>query len=125
MGQRLKLKRICEIATAIASMNLSKNCRPRQDSASFYIEPPDLSCLHMEKMHNTPKREVPIVSENRSRRSRIRRLFSTWFTCQRCNCADGVEKILGKQEEIHELIEIIAREMHRQAEKRKEEFDAR
>jgi hypothetical protein len=91
----------------------------------FALCPWIYSLKHMNKIHNAPQGDIPTVTENFSLRNWIKQLFSGRIKGQSCSCADGFGQILEKLEEVKESIDIIAREIHRQAEKRKGESDAR
>jgi len=81
--------------------------------------PPDLFWEHMTKIYNGSKADISRTAQNRSLRRWVKQVFSSFIKRQNCNCAEGIEKVLEKIGELQELIEIMAREMHRQGEQGK------
>jgi hypothetical protein len=62
----------------------------------------------MENTHNKTK-------QNRSFRRLVRQFFTSWTKRQNCNCLDEIQKVIEMLREIEDSIEIIARQIARQA----------
>jgi hypothetical protein len=69
----------------------------------------------MKKIYNAAKRKKHGIPQNGYFRRLVRHLFLSWIKRQNSNYLDEIEKIVGKLGDIEESIEIIAREIARQA----------
>jgi hypothetical protein len=79
----------------------------------------------MKKKNNASKLTVRGAWENRKLNKLVVKPLLREIRRQRDVCFKQGRRIFKKVKAVEESIDMIAREMHRQAEKRKEEFDAR
>ena len=72
----------------------------------------------MEKIY-APKPNTPAVSQHRFFRRFVRKMFARLIKRQSLDCQDGLQNILEKLQDIGDSIEIMAREIARQAKRGK------
>ena len=69
----------------------------------------------MKTIKNVAKQNTSIVSQQRSFRRFVKQMFASLFKRQTCNHQAEFQKVLEKLQGIEDLIDIIAREIARQA----------
>lgn len=72
----------------------------------------------MKKENYVSKTNIPRVLENRSFRRWVKRLFASRIKSQQVDCLGKLQNILRKLQDLEDLIDIVAREIQRQAKRR-------